>query len=140
MYSKEDLNLKKRVFTNGCFDLLHPGHISLLQYCASLGEVIVGLNSDLSVSRLKGEERPIWNVAMRKFALESCRFVDSVLVFDEDTPENLIRELKPDVIVKGGEYEGGYVIGQEVAPVLFYTPVWDVSTTVLVRRIREGGK
>jgi rfaE bifunctional protein nucleotidyltransferase chain/domain len=131
--------VRKQIFTNGCFDLLHPGHLSLLEYCSSLGEVIVGLNSDDSVRRLKGIERPIWPVEMRRYALESCRFVNKVVVFEEDTPETLIRELRPDLIVKGGEYEGGYVVGQEVAPVKFFRPVWNVSTTEVVRVIREGG-
>lgn len=127
-----------KVFTNGCFDLLHPGHLSLLQYCSSLGDVIVGLNSDASVRRLKGVERPILPVEMRKFALESCRFVDEVHVFEEDTPEMLIRKLQPALIVKGGEYEGGYVVGQEVAPVKFFRPIWQISTTEVVRMIRKG--
>ena len=74
------------VFTNGCFDILHRGHLELLQYCKSLGMVIVGLNSDASVKRLKGNDRPVNNQNDRKFMLESCKYVDGVLIFDEDTP------------------------------------------------------
>jgi D-beta-D-heptose 7-phosphate kinase / D-beta-D-heptose 1-phosphate adenosyltransferase len=123
------------VFANGCFDLLHPGHISLLEYCATIGYVIVGLNSDASVRRLKGPTRPIMNQDQRKYSLESCRFVDEVHIFDEDTPLELIKKLRPDYIVKGSEFRKDEVIGGEYAEVLLYTPTHDVSTTKILNRV-----
>ena len=89
------------VFTNGCFDILHRGHMELLRYCKSLGTVTVGINSDASVERLKGPFRPYFNQDDRKFMLESCKYVDEVLLFEEDTPYALIEKLRPDIIVKG---------------------------------------
>ena len=124
------------VFANGCFDLLHPGHISLLEYCATIGYVIVGLNSDASVRRLKGPTRPIMNEDQRKYSLESCRFVDEVHIFDEDTPLELIKKLRPDYIVKGSEFRKDEVIGAEYAEVLLFTPTHDVSTTKILNRVR----
>jgi D-beta-D-heptose 7-phosphate kinase/D-beta-D-heptose 1-phosphate adenosyltransferase len=123
------------VFANGCFDLLHPGHISLLEYCATIGYVIVGLNSDASVSRLKGPTRPIMNQDQRKYSLESCRFVDEVHIFDEDTPLELIKKLRPDYIVKGSEFRKDEVIGAEYAEVLLFTPTHNVSTTKILNRV-----
>ena len=84
------MRTNKVVFTNGCFDILHKGHIELLKYCKSLGNVIVGLNSDTSIKRIKGEMRPINSQEDRKLLLESCKFVDEVIIFEEDTPINLI--------------------------------------------------
>ena len=81
----------KLVFTNGCFDILHRGHIELLKYCKSLGSVIVGLNSDTSVRNLKGDSRPHFSQEDRKFMLESCKYVDGVVIFDEKDPYNLIK-------------------------------------------------
>ena len=84
----------RSIFTNGCFDIVHRGHIELLKYCKSLGSVIVGLNSDASVKSLKGETRPHFSQEDRKFMLESCKHVDEVVIFEEDTPYNLIKEPK----------------------------------------------
>ena len=86
----------KKIFTNGCFEILHRGHVELLKYCKSLGHVIVGLNTDPSVKQLKGEGRPINNQIDRKFLLESLKYVDEVRFFDEKTPLNLIKEVKPE--------------------------------------------
>ena len=93
------------VFTNGCFDILHRGHLKLLQHCRRshapyTQTVIVGLNSDASVRRLKGKHRPFNNQEDRKYYLESLKYVDRVIIFDEDTPRNLIQKIKPDLIVK----------------------------------------
>ena len=106
------------VFTNGCFDILHRGHIELLKYCKSLGKVTVGINSDKSVSNLKGPRRPFFSQEDRKFMLESCKYVDDVIIFDEETPYNLIKTLKPDIIVKGGDYK--YLIILMVIQQLIY--------------------
>lgn len=97
---------KKVVFTNGCFDLMHRGHYIYLAEAADFGDVlVVGLNSDRSVKNLKGEHRPIHNEADRAFQLAALSFVDFVVVFDEETPIDLITALEPDVLVKGGDYD-----------------------------------
>ena len=105
----------KIVFTNGCFDLLHPGHIHLLHKAKELGNrLVVGLNADISVSRLKGSNRPILKEHDRASILGSLDCVDLVVIFDEDTPENLIRILKPDILVKGADYRMQEVVGREI--------------------------
>ena len=98
----------------------------------------MGVNSDESVRRLKGPKRPICNQEERLYALTSCRFVDEVHIFEEDTPYELIKFLRPDFIVKGSEFEGQKVIGDDLAQVIFYQGVWDVSTTQIIRRIMES--
>ena len=123
------------VFTNGCFDILHRGHLELLQYCKSLGMVIVGLNSDASVKRLKGNDRPVNNQDDRKFMLESCKYVDGVLIFDEDTPYNLIKKVRPDIIVKGGDYTPKEVVGNDLAKVLIFNTINGYSTTKTIQRL-----
>ncbi|MCD6282863.1 D-glycero-beta-D-manno-heptose 1-phosphate adenylyltransferase [bacterium] len=103
---------KTIVFTNGCFDLLHPGHIHQLREAKAQGDfLIVGLNSDASTRRLKGEGRPVLPQDARRELLEAIRYVDAVVVFDGDTPEELIREVRPDVLVKGAEYETKDIVG-----------------------------
>jgi len=127
------------VFTNGCFDLLHRGHVELLKYCDSIacpamgGYVIVGLNSDESVKRLKGNDRPINNQKDRKFILESLKFVYEVKIFDEDTPYELIKEIKPQVIVKGGDYKEEEVVGNDICKVRIFDYKEGYSTTNLLR-------
>ena len=123
------------VFTNGCFDILHRGHIELLRYCKSLGQVIVGLNSDDSVKRLKGESRPINNQEDRKLMLESCKFVDSVVIFNEDTPYDLIKKFNPDIIVKGGDYNKSEVVGNDLATVHIFNTVNGYSTTKIIKNL-----
>jgi D-beta-D-heptose 7-phosphate kinase/D-beta-D-heptose 1-phosphate adenosyltransferase len=123
------------VFANGCFDLLHPGHISLLEYCSRLGYVIVGLNSDKSVGRLKGPSRPILNQDQRRYALESCRFVDEVFIFEDDTPLELIKKIKPDFIVKGAEFRDRKVVGADYAEVLLFEPTFNLSTTKILNKV-----
>jgi rfaE bifunctional protein nucleotidyltransferase chain/domain len=105
---------KKIVFTNGCFDIIHVGHIRLLEKAKSFGDyLIVGLNSDKSVKMLKGNDRPYNNEKNRKFVLESIKYVDEVLIFDEKTPSLLIEEIKPDVLVKGGDYTIENIVGAD---------------------------
>ena len=100
------LEQKKLVFTNGCFDLMHRGHLSYLKEARSLGDfLIVGLNSDLSIRSLKGPLRPIFSQDDRAYFLESLRFVDGVVLFDEETPCHLIKDIQPDIYVKGGDYD-----------------------------------
>jgi len=126
----------KVIFTNGCFDIVHRGHIELLRYCHTLGEsVIVGMNSDKSIKRLKGAQRPINNQEDRKLLLESLIFVSKVIVFDEDTPYNLIKELKPDIIVKGGDYKPEDVVGKDISEVRIFNYVKGYSTTKTIQNI-----
>tara|TARA_R110002124_G_scaffold95731_7_gene240000 strand:- start:3 stop:404 length:402 start_codon:yes stop_codon:yes gene_type:complete len=120
----------KVIFTNGCFDMIHRMHVELLRFCKSRGDkVVVGLNSDSSVKRLKGDTRPIFNQEDRKFVLEAFESVDEVIIFDEDTPYELIKELKPDEIVKGGDYEENEVVGNDIAKVVLFNYIEKYSTT-----------
>ena len=105
---------KKIVFTNGCFDLLHKGHRDLIKKSFSFGDIlIVGLNSDESVKRLKGEDRPIKNEVERKNTLLNTGYVNEVYIFDDDTPLELINLIKPDILVKGGDYTPNEIVGYE---------------------------
>ena len=121
------------VFTNGCFDILHTGHFELLAEAKSLGgKLIVGINSDESVRRFKGPKRPINNVDKRKRQLELLPWVDEVIVFDEDTPYRLIKEVVPHVIVKGGDYTVEQVVGNDLADVHLVLTVEGYSTTQII--------
>jgi len=105
----------KIVFTNGCFDILHRGHIEYLSQARDQGDVlIIGLNSDASVKRIKGEGRPVQDEKSRALVLASLRIVDAVVLFDEDTPIELIKAVNPDVLVKGGDYTEETIVGAEV--------------------------
>ena len=105
---------KKVVFTNGCFDVLHVGHIHVLRESARLGGyLIVGLNSDASIKRNKGTSRPINNQEDRAEVLRCLNFVDEVIIFDEDTPENLIKKINPEILTKGGDYEKENIVGAD---------------------------
>ena len=105
---------KKIVFSNGCFDLLHKGHRDLIKQSFSFGDIlIVGLNSDESVKRLKGEDRPMQNEIERKNALLNTGYVNEVYIFDDDTPLELINLIKPDILVKGGDYTPNEIVGFE---------------------------
>ena len=121
------------VFTNGVFDILHKGHFELLAEAKTLGEkLIVGINSDASVKRLKGETRPINNQMKRITQLEILPWVDQVVVFDEDTPYELIKKLKPHLIVKGGDYTVETVVGHDLADVHLVPTVEGYSTTSII--------
>ena len=105
---------KKIVFTNGCFDLLHVGHIRYLAQAKKLGDfLIIGLNSDSSVKELKGEDRPINSFEDRATLLSAIESVDSVIMFEEQTPENLIKNIVPDILVKGGDYNIEDIVGYQ---------------------------
>ena len=137
--SPSDFSPALKVFTNGCFDLLHEGHLEVLKYAKSLGgEVIVGLNSDSSVRRLKGNSRPIQSQETRKSVLESLSYVDKVIIFDQDTPLELIEHIKPDIIVKGGDYKLEQVIGNHISEVRIVPTKDGHSTTGLVERIQDA--
>jgi D-beta-D-heptose 7-phosphate kinase/D-beta-D-heptose 1-phosphate adenosyltransferase len=118
------------VFTNGCFDILHRGHVEYLRQSKGLGDrLIVGLNSDSSVRRLKGDSRPINNQEDRAALLKALRFVDEVVIFDEDTPLELIKRLRPDIITKGGDYKTEDVVGNDLAEVMIIPYLKQYSTT-----------
>ena len=119
----------KKIFTNGCFDVLHRGHLELLKKCKEMGYVVVGLNSDNSVKTLKGQSRPFFNQQDREFALRSLKYVDDVIVFDDLTPYNLIKFIQPDIIVKGGDYTPEGVVGSDLAEVYIFNYVDGYSTT-----------
>ena len=129
---------KKVVFTNGCFDILHVGHVKYLQIAKSFGDVlIVGLNSDASVSRLKGPTRPVNVAEDRAYLLAALEAVDFVVPFEEDTPYELIKMIAPDVLVKGGDYEGKTVVGTEFAKELKLVDFVDgKSTTKTIEKIQ----
>ena len=130
---------KKIVFTNGCFDLLHAGHVRYLEAAKRFGDVlIVGLNSDRSVHELKGESRPINNESDRASILAALEAVNYVVVFDEDTPYKLIKTIKPNTLVKGGDYEGKTVVGQDLVDELKLVKfIEGKSTTKTIERIQN---
>jgi D-beta-D-heptose 7-phosphate kinase/D-beta-D-heptose 1-phosphate adenosyltransferase len=126
----------KIIFTNGCFDIIHRGHVEYLQKSKKLGDkLIVGLNSDKSVKSLKGFSRPVNNQSDRKFVLESLGCVDEVIVFNEDTPYELIKRIKPDIITKGGDYTSiDQVVGHDLAQVKLIPFISGYSTTSILER------
>jgi D-beta-D-heptose 7-phosphate kinase/D-beta-D-heptose 1-phosphate adenosyltransferase len=129
---------KKVVFTNGCFDILHRGHVSYLETARSFGDVLVlGLNTDASVRRLKGDGRPVNNQEDRAFILAALEAVDYVVMFDEDTPYELIKEVQPHTLVKGADYQDKEVVGSDlVDEVKLVTFVDGKSTTQTIAKIR----
>lgn len=131
---------KKIVFTNGCFDLLHAGHVRYLETAKSFGDMLIlGLNSDRSVTALKGKGRPINTQLDRAYILAALEAVDYVVIFDEDTPYDLIKAIKPHVLVKGGDYEGQDVVGQDIADELKLVQFVDgKSTTKTIEKIQQS--
>ena len=125
------------VWTNGVFDILHTGHLKLLRHAHTLGKrLVVGINSDSSVKRLKGDLRPINDQNTRKEALLELGFVDDVVIFEEDTPYEAIKEIQPDVIVKGGDYTVEQVVGNDIAKVEIFPTVKGYSTTKTIERMK----
>jgi D-beta-D-heptose 7-phosphate kinase/D-beta-D-heptose 1-phosphate adenosyltransferase len=141
----------RTVFTNGCFDILHVGHVKLLEFCHDLAykssggpsRVVVGLNSDSSVTKLKGPHRPVNTERDRQLILESLRFVDDVIIFHENTPYNLLLQLKPDILVKGGDYDSSitdksdprYVVGSDLCELVIFNTVDNYSTTSIINTL-----
>tara|TARA_E500000178_G_scaffold294122_1_gene299269 strand:+ start:469 stop:1719 length:1251 start_codon:yes stop_codon:yes gene_type:complete len=135
--TEDDLN-KGIVWTNGVFDILHTGHLKLLRHAATLGKrLIVGINSDASVKRLKGETRPINGEFKRKETLEQLGFIDDVVIFDGDTPIDEITKIRPDVIVKGGDYTTETTVGNELAKVVIFPTIEGHSTTETIEKIKQ---
>ena len=115
--------MERIVFTNGCFDLLHKGHLYILKEASKLGRLIVGLNSDSSVRRLKGENRPYQDQITRKRALDALDFVEKVIIFYDSTPLEIIKVIKPDIIVKGGDYRSEDVVGYDLVDEVIIVPL-----------------
>jgi D-beta-D-heptose 7-phosphate kinase/D-beta-D-heptose 1-phosphate adenosyltransferase len=143
-FGRQKRNGRRVVFTNGCFDLLHPGHIRTLELARELGDVlIVGLNSDASVRQLKGEGRPVISERERAEILAALESVDAVIIFDAPTPREVIASLLPDVLVKGGDWPGDQIVGREEVEaaggrVVSIPVVPGYSTTAILKKIREG--
>jgi D-beta-D-heptose 7-phosphate kinase/D-beta-D-heptose 1-phosphate adenosyltransferase len=134
---------KRIVFTNGCFDLIHRGHVQLLREARNLGDLlVVGLNSDSSARRLKGQSRPLTSEMDRAFVLLSLEAVDYVTLFDEDTPIEVISALEPDVLVKGAEYGAGEIVGEDFVSgrggtVVRVDMLEGCSTSALIEKIKN---
>jgi len=135
-------NKETIVFTNGIFDILHIGHVELLKFAKNLGDkLIVGINSDRSTRLLKGNNRPIYTEHERKTILESIRYVDKVIIFDDADTINVIQELRPDVVVKGGEWTADEVRKRDKIPeeieVKVFPLILDHSTTNILEKIKN---
>ena len=129
---------EKVVFANGCFDIIHRGHLELLRFARNQGDkLIIGLNSDSSVKALKGNSRPINNQEDRKFVLECINFVDEVHIFNEETPYKLIKEVLPDIIVKGGDYSAPDVVGSDLCKVIIFELVDGYSSTKIIQNFGD---
>jgi len=143
-FGREKRNGRKVVFTNGCFDLLHPGHIRGFELARQMGDaLIVGLNSDSSVRQLKGPTRPVIPEQERAEILSALETVDAVVIFDELTPREVISRLLPDVLVKGGDWPGDQIVGREEVEaaggcVVSIPIVPGYSTTTILQKIRTG--
>ena len=135
---------KRIAFTNGCFDLLHAGHVKLLEHARRQGDLlIVGLNSDRSVRALKGPGRPVFSQRDRALLLAELQSVDYVTIFNERTPQRLIERLRPDVLMKGADWRSGQIVGSDVVRrkggrVVRFPILKGYSTTKLIQRIRRG--
>jgi len=135
---------KKVVFTNGCFDILHLGHIDYLSKAKDLGDIlIIGLNTDLSVQRLKGKNRPVVNEHARARLLASLLFVDAVVLFDEDTPYELIKTVQPNILVKGSDYKEEDIVGYDIVKsnagsIKTIDFLEGYSTTSIIEKLKDG--
>lgn len=132
------------VFSNGCFDLIHPGHIAYLEAARQLGDrLVLGLNADISVKKLKGENRPVYSEQARAKILAAMEFVDMVVIFEEETPLALIRQVSPDILVKGGDYAVEEIVGYEWVKktggeVCTIPLLKDYSTTSTIEKLRDN--
>lgn len=132
------------VFTNGCFDLLHLGHVDYLEQARAKGDrLVIGLNSDHSIRSIKGENRPICDETSRARVMAALEFVDAVVIFDEDTPAELIRQVQPDVLIKGNDYRPEQIVGYDTVSVRggvveTVALVEGYSTSRIIERIRAG--
>ena len=130
-----------KVFTNGCFDLIHPGHLEMIKYCASLGDhLLIGIDSDERVKKAKGENRPINSESVRQQILLNFKWVNDVEIFSNDEElTNLVRLYSPDYMIVGSDWEGKHVIGSEYAKIVgFFERIDEFSTTEIIKRIAAG--
>jgi D-glycero-beta-D-manno-heptose 1-phosphate adenylyltransferase len=140
---REKISGNSVVFTNGCFDILHRGHIEYLNEAKSLGDyLVIGLNSDKSVKKLKGEDRPVNNEIDRAFVLSNLKCVDAVIIFEEETPYDLISSVKPDFLVKGGDWKEDQIVGSDIVKsyggkVISLKFVDSYSTSDIIERIKK---
>jgi D-glycero-beta-D-manno-heptose 1-phosphate adenylyltransferase len=136
---------KKLVFTNGCFDILHRGHIEYLKQAKSLGNyLVIGLNSDSSVKKIKGDSRPLNSQNDRAFVLDNLKVVNAVVIFSDDTPYNIIQKIVPDFLVKGGDWTEDNIVGADIVKkaggkVVSLKYVDDYSTTSTINKLRKLG-
>ncbi len=134
---------EKVVFTNGCFDIIHLGHVDYLEKARELGtKLIIGLNTDASIRRIKGPQRPVQDERSRSRILASFAFTDAVILFDEDTPYNLIKALKPDILVKGNDYAPQNIIGADIVngyggDVITIELITGYSTSEIIKKIKD---
>ena len=134
---------KKIVFTNGCFDMIHAGHVKYLNIAKTYGDIlVVGLNSDSSIKRIKGDKRPIVHQEQRAYVLSQLKPVDIVVIFDEDTPYNLIKAIKPDVLIKGADWSIENIVGADIVlsnggSVNTIRFDYDTSTSKIIQKIME---
>ena len=141
--SKLHESARKIVFTNGCFDIIHAGHVTYLAQAKALGDILIlGLNSDASVKRLKGDNRPINNEQDRALVLAALSSVNYVVIFEEDTPLELIKLVQPDILVKGGDWQPSEIVGSDLVlarggKVLSLKFVEGLSTTGILQKLRE---
>jgi len=142
-YEIEKINniskLNNKVFTNGCFDILHSAHVKLLQFAKKQGDIlIVGLNSDESIKRLKGETRPINMIDERKVLLSLFDFIDYIIIFNDDTPLNIIKLIQPDILIKGADYKNTNIVGVEYCKkMLFFDFIENKSSTLVINKIKS---
>jgi D-beta-D-heptose 7-phosphate kinase/D-beta-D-heptose 1-phosphate adenosyltransferase len=124
------------VFTNGCFDLFHVGHLHILRESSKLGdELYVGVNSDNSIKKIKGKNRPIINEVQRLEIISSIKYVTKAILFDEETPIKLIEHINPNIIVKGGDYNKEDIVGADLAKVVIIPLIDDISTSDILKKI-----
>ncbi|KAA0210842.1 MAG: D-glycero-beta-D-manno-heptose 1-phosphate adenylyltransferase [Ignavibacteriaceae bacterium] len=132
---------RKLVFTNGCFDIIHRGHLEYLNEAKSLGhKLLVGINSDTSVKQLKGADRPVNNELDRAFVIDNLKTVDYVIIFNDETPYNLIKSVKPDILVKGGDWKPDKIVGSDIVienggEVKSLSFIDNYSTSAIVKKI-----
>lgn len=138
-----NLKNKKIVFTNGCFDILHRGHIEYLAQAANYGDVLViGLNTDNSVRKIKGDSRPVQDQVARAMVLASLQFVSAVILFDEDTPYELIKSVQPDILIKGSDYNPEDIVGYDIVTakggeVITIDFIEGYSTTSIIEKLKK---
>jgi len=134
---------KKIVFTNGCFDILHAGHVDIFQQARNLGDaLVVAVNSDISIKKIKGEKRPVVPQAQRMQVLAALEAIDYVVIFDEENPLKIIKELQPDILVKGGDWPVETIVGREVVEkkggkVLSIPLIEGISTTNIIEEVKK---